>query len=929
MRYAFHIFFLIFLNSVVSQATSNCKELEKKLDNIYTTNTKDFFAFSQSLDTLIPQIEAAECWHLTFNAYYYLERTAVREEEFSQAKILLERTDSLLNISKYRNSITPKYRNYLLFNHQNNHGNFYYSTGRFQEAENLYLQMIEQYHDTFKIYTKDVFVTAYHYLSKVYEKQMRLIEAQQELEKSLELARQVGGGKLCNTYKLIGDVLIKISEKDQVKYSSSLQKAKEYYQKALKCNSELFEKKYDEKIPSRDVGIINRIIHAYLGLANLNSIQGKLDSNKKHLREAEKYLKAAEKHLQYDKSQEIDIIERSGDIHEREDKYELAINAYQKVLQRRLTTFGKHHPKVAEVNIKLGKCYLGLNDFDKANKYFTKAEETLKESDISFMTSQKLLTELNQSKGDYYLRVYRSSQEKNYLLKSYNSYKEAITYLQALKVFHYLTEDQANLIALHSELFDNVIQTAYELGEEYWEEAFYYAEQAKAVKLQSLLNHSDALTASNVSPEKQAQERELKIKIAELRKKVFQTRLKDNQSSSIMQDLSENEQALKELIDSYRIDDPIYFEQHYQIDSFSLQDIRSKFLNKETALIEYHVTNSTTYLWSLSEDHFKMYRLNEPAKTVTEAINELTDQMINNSDKREKTRNRLYTLYSNLYEYLLGKVTLPTQINNLIIVPDGAVRKLPFDILSSPVKEQTYLIEKYNISYAHSASTLLRQSNKTAINHKYRLGTFVNKGVTQPLVNIENILNKLAPRHNFTNVTPAVCKQKLDLYDVVIIGAHSQLNYNNPYYSSLLLASDAQSDGRLTFLELQALTLSTRLFVLLNCETIRDDSTRTEDSSLAHAINYAGVSNFVAAAWEIPDEQTAKIIQYFHQFLKTGYYTSAEALRAAKLKYLKETSDTIGRHPFFWGAMVYYGVDSSIYQPSFWDKILHWLRGKK
>jgi CHAT domain-containing protein len=59
--------------------------------------------------------------------------------------------------------------------------------------------------------------------------------------------------------------------------------------------------------------------------------------------------------------------------------------------------------------------------------------------------------------------------------------------------------------------------------------------------------------------------------------------------------------------------------------------------------------------------------------------------------------------------------------------------------------------------------------------------------------------------------------------------------------------------------------------------------------SLAHAFNYAGSNSILTALWEIDENSSSKITEYFIQLLRKGFATD-EALQLAKIKNLEETN---------------------------------------
>ena len=72
--------------------------------------------------------------------------------------------------------------------------------------------------------------------------------------------------------------------------------------------------------------------------------------------------------------------------------------------------------------------------------------------------------------------------------------------------------------------------------------------------------------------------------------------------------------------------------------------------------------------------------------------------------------------------------------------------------------------------------------------------------------------------------------------------------------------------------------------------------------SFARAFTAAGSKSVVASLWSVNDESTAEIMAHFYQYLKSGD-TKDEALRKAKLQYIREADPTF-QHPYFWAGFI-------------------------
>jgi CHAT domain-containing protein len=125
---------------------------------------------------------------------------------------------------------------------------------------------------------------------------------------------------------------------------------------------------------------------------------------------------------------------------------------------------------------------------------------------------------------------------------------------------------------------------------------------------------------------------------------------------------------------------------------------------------------------------------------------------------------------------------------------------------------------------------------------------------------------------------------------------HGEFDAAAPLDSGLLLAKDAQNDGRVTAGELYSMRLDADLVTLSACETgVGKVSGGDDVVGLVRGFLYAGANSIVASLWQVDDSATSEIMVRFYENLERA--DKRDALRRAQLEVFDEKP-----HPFYWAA---------------------------
>ncbi|MCK5277586.1 MAG: CHAT domain-containing protein, partial [Cyclobacteriaceae bacterium] len=293
------------------------------------------------------------------------------------------------------------------------------------------------------------------------------------------------------------------------------------------------------------------------------------------------------------------------------------------------------------------------------------------------------------------------------------------------------------------------------------------------------------------------------------------------------------------------------------------------------------------------------------------------------------------------------------KIDRIIIVPDGDLSYLPFESLITYAPDTStvsywglpYLCNESTISYAYSLNILKRNlfRPESIIEPK-----FLGFSYSAPLKSNEDIallrsenelpysseeldrIKNWIKRPTFfknERATEDVFKSEASNYSLIHLALHGLADTTDMFNSSLKFKINENSieDGELHAFELYDMDLSqTELAVLSACETGLGKQTEGEGIfSIARGFAYAGCPAIVMSLWKVNDKSTAKLMDYFYEYLANGLQKD-KALQKAKLTFI-QNSDDLGTHPANWAAFIALGNNQPIQVPKALLQWYHWM----
>ena len=361
-------------------------------------------------------------------------------------------------------------------------------------------------------------------------------------------------------------------------------------------------------------------------------------------------------------------------------------------------------------------------------------------------------------------------------------------------------------------------------------------------------------------------------------------------------------------------------------------------LSGDELLLEYVLDEPQAFCIAISKDHASIVPLRAGRKQI-EGWSEAYLAAITKEEAAPELERKLYSV-------LIAGIPGHEGKKALIIAADGALRRLPFEILKDPAGH--YLIESRVIAYTPSASVLqvIRSSAPTYdarmlllgvgdVPYEDSLNSQADRGemrtrVLRGLYDLAGVRLKSIPetRQEVLSIGNAVGKdavlllgpdatesgfksQPLGEFKVIHIAAHAMAETEIPERAALVLgrSQSSQDDGLLQVREITQMQLHADLVTLSACNTgVGTLQGEAGASTIEEAFLVAGAKSVVASLWAVDDTYTTALMIKFYEHLVAGEEKAA-ALRHAKLDMLEKYGKDVP--PFYWAAFVLTGDGAS------------------
>ena len=353
---------------------------------------------------------------------------------------------------------------------------------------------------------------------------------------------------------------------------------------------------------------------------------------------------------------------------------------------------------------------------------------------------------------------------------------------------------------------------------------------------------------------------------------------------------------------------------------WDLARIQEQVVNDDdTVLLEYILGADKSYVWAITRDSFTAHEITGDVGKVAETVYNLS------KDPAKGNQNQLTEAARELSQMVLSPVAGQLNKQRIIVIADGALHYIPFQMLPSPSSGAEPLVAQHDIINAPSASILgeLREEvagrgvrskvlaafgnpafgpAQQSANAGHQLRDIDLSGDNFDLSSIgqlffaEREINSLreiaTPAATFTATGFAANRKQLfsmdfSQYAILHFATHGVLDLTRPEHSGILLSTiddqGKKQEGFITLQDVYTLRAPVDLVVLSACRTGLGREIRGEGLvGLTRGFMYAGATTVVASLWKVDDEATSELMKRFYTEMLQNRKTPDEALRLAQ-----------------------------------------------
>ncbi len=468
--------------------------------------------------------------------------------------------------------------------------------------------------------------------------------------------------------------------------------------------------------------------------------------------------------------------------------------------------------------------------------------------------------------------------------------------------------------------FEQAIEANYLLHQttndlQYLEKIFSIMERSKASVLTEGIQKNRGLILADIPDSLLEAEQNLRLDLADLNKKIkteelYEAEADQERLSALRRQTLTQQREHEGLLTSLEEKYPQFKSYTEKPLAPSLTEAQAFLSLRDETLLEYFIGEKNIYLLRVGSNSANLYQL--PHDALWDNLIRGFQEYFQNSTAIINDPRGYFGAAAALYQQLFPFDSLP---DNIIIVPDGDLNFVPFDALVSEQPEKPiftqadFLLNKHRIRYAYSAGLLMASPPEMeSANIFLRIAPLFANGERNlsPLANDNENIEAIPQLQSLQGKAATLAAFQKLAANCKLIQLSTHAGVDNSDFAPRIEFIDKP----LYLPELYAMHIPAELVVLSACETGLGKFEKGEGvMSLARGFAYSGTSDLVASLWKVNEGSTSAIFHHFYSFLYSGKLKS-EALREAKLQYLKEAKSDAKTSPYYWASFISIGIDS-------------------
>jgi CHAT domain-containing protein/predicted negative regulator of RcsB-dependent stress response len=394
-----------------------------------------------------------------------------------------------------------------------------------------------------------------------------------------------------------------------------------------------------------------------------------------------------------------------------------------------------------------------------------------------------------------------------------------------------------------------------------------------------------------------------------------------------------------------RINSSARFDDLLRPTPLTYQRIRTEIADSKTSLVFYSLGEAKSFAWVVTKDELNTYELPDKT-TIEQAANKLIE-LIKAPPTSVSEQSQLQNAIDDVSRLVVEPLSPKLQTSRLIIIADGILQYVPFQILKTSGLAGEMMISRFDIIDAPSASAFAavrRERLRRQPGSKLLIGfgdaVFSSEYAPHPTkADTSSSLEGSRAGSRFRDLPRLFYAQRelraigelagsdsaiyveydatrarflsvdLSQFRIVHVVTHGVLDDKHPELSGLVLSlvdGNAQPiDGFVSLADIYRLHAPVDLVVLSACHTALGQQLRGEGLiGLTRGFMYAGASGVVASLWKVDDRATAELMKHFYANMLQRGMGPAAALRTAQNEIRSQAKWSA---PYYWAGFTFQG----------------------